>query len=100
VGANLLQALQILAKLGVDRVGENLVVLAVHNVALPIEEPAGDLVLGRVLDDGDNALELFRREFAGAECVLVLIMRRKRSNKSLRRISLDKDCQSDSGGAF
>lgn len=66
VGADLLQALEILTELGVDTVGEDLVVLAVDNVALPVQEPGGDLVLGRVLDDGDDALEFFRGKFTGA----------------------------------
>jgi hypothetical protein len=65
VGADLLEALEILTELGIDTVGENLRVLAVDNVALPVEEPAGDLVLSGVLDDGDNSLELFGGEFTG-----------------------------------
>ncbi|MCQ6483210.1 hypothetical protein NPN19_25595, partial [Vibrio parahaemolyticus] len=56
VSADLLQALEIVTELGVDTVGEDLAVLAVDNVALSVEEPRGDLVLGRVLDDGDNTL--------------------------------------------
>ena len=44
VSADLLQALEVLTELGVDTVGEDLVVLAVDNVALPVEEPGGDLV--------------------------------------------------------
>jgi hypothetical protein len=63
VSADLLEALEILTELGVDTVGKDLRVLAVDNVALPVEEPAGDLVLGGVLDDGDNSLELFGGEF-------------------------------------
>jgi len=62
VGADLLEALEILAELGVDTVGEGVDVLAVDNVALPVEEPGGDLVLRGVLDDGDDTLELFRGE--------------------------------------
>jgi hypothetical protein len=65
VGADLLQALEIVTELGVDIVGENLRVLAIDNIALPVEEPAGNLVLGGVLDDGDNSLELFGGEFTG-----------------------------------
>lgn len=49
VSADLLEALEIVTELGVDTVGEDLSVLAVDNVALPVEEPAGDLVCG-VLD--------------------------------------------------
>jgi hypothetical protein len=66
VGADLLQALQVLTELAVDAVGEDLVVLAVHDVALSVEEPGGDLVLGGVLDDCDDTLELFGCEFTGA----------------------------------
>lgn len=39
VGADLLQALEIITELGVDTVGEDLVVLAVDNVALSVKEP-------------------------------------------------------------
>jgi hypothetical protein len=66
VGADLLQALEIITELGVDAVGQDLRVLAVDNVALSVEEPGGDLVLGRVLDDGDNSLKLFGGKFTGA----------------------------------
>lgn len=65
VGADLLEALKIVTELGVNTVGENLRVLAIDNVALSVEEPGWDLVLGRVLDDGDNTLELFGGEFTG-----------------------------------
>jgi len=65
VGADLLEALEVLAELRVDAVGQDLVVLAVDNVALAVEEPRGDLVLGRVLEDRDDALELFRGELSG-----------------------------------
>jgi hypothetical protein len=63
VSTDLLQALQVITQLGVDTVGQNLRVLAVDNVALSVEEPGGNLVLGRVLDDGDNSLQLFGGEF-------------------------------------
>ena len=66
VSADLLQSLEILAELAVHAVGQNLAVLAVHNVALTVEEPGRDLVLGRVLDDRHDALEFFRSELAGA----------------------------------
>ena len=71
VGTDLLQSLEVLTELGVDTVGEDLEVLAVDNVALSVEEPRGDLVLGGVLDDGDNALELFRGEFTGAVLIVL-----------------------------
>lgn len=66
VGADLLQALQIITQLGVDTVGQDLRVLAIDDIALSVEEPGGDLVLGRVLDDGDNSLKLFGGEFTSA----------------------------------
>lgn len=66
VGADLLQSLQILTELAVHTVGQGLVVLAVDDVALSVEEPGGDLVLGWVLDDGDDTLEFFGGELAGA----------------------------------
>jgi hypothetical protein len=67
---DLLQSFQIVTELGVDAVGEDLRIFAVDNVALSVEEPAGDLVLGWVLDDGDDSFELFGCEFTGAIRVL------------------------------
>lgn len=46
VGTDLLQALKILTELAVNTVGEDLRVLAVDDVALPVKEPGGDLVYG------------------------------------------------------
>ena len=66
VSADLLQALEIITELGVDTVSKDLGVLAIDNVALTVEEPGGDLVGGRVLDDGDDALKLFGGELTGA----------------------------------
>ena len=66
VGTDLLQSLEIVTELAVHTVCEDLEVLAVDNVALTIEEPGWDLVLGWVLDDGDDALEFFRGKLAGA----------------------------------
>ena len=57
---DLLQSLQVFAQLRVHTVGQNLLVFAIHNVALSIEEPRGNLVLKGVLDDRNNALEFFR----------------------------------------
>jgi hypothetical protein len=65
VGTDLLQALEIITELGVDTVGKNLRVLAIDNVALPVEEPRGDLVGGGVLDDSDQALKLLGGELTG-----------------------------------
>ena len=44
MSADLLQALQIITKLAVDIVGEDLGVLAIDNITLPVEEPCGDFV--------------------------------------------------------
>jgi hypothetical protein len=66
VGPNLLEPLEIVTEFGVHTVGEDLVVLAVDNVSLSVEEPDGDLVLSRVLYDGDDSLKLFGGEFTGA----------------------------------
>jgi hypothetical protein len=44
VGADLLQALQIITELRVDAVGEDLAALAIDNVAASVEEPVRDLV--------------------------------------------------------
>jgi hypothetical protein len=59
VGTDLLQTLQILTQLALHTVGQHLRVLAVDDIALSVQEPRGDLVLGRVLDNGDDALEFF-----------------------------------------
>jgi hypothetical protein len=64
MSADLLQALKVITQLGVDPVSEDLGVFAVNDVALPIEEPAWDLVLSRVLDDGDDSLEFFGGQFS------------------------------------
>ena len=72
VGTNLLQSLEIITELAVDTVCEDLEVLAVDNVALSVEEPGWDLVLGWVLDDGNDTLELFRGELSGTGLLLEL----------------------------
>ncbi len=69
VSTDLLQALEIVTEFGVDTVGQNLRVFAIDDIALTIEEPGWDLVLGGVLDDGDNSLEFFRSELTSTEIV-------------------------------
>jgi hypothetical protein len=56
VSADLLQAFQVITKLGVDTVGEDLAVFAIDDIALTIEEPGWDLVLSWVLNNGNNSL--------------------------------------------
>ena len=55
--ANLLQTFEVITKLRVDAIGEDLRVLSVDNVLLPVEEPRRDFVLRWVLDDCDDAFE-------------------------------------------
>ena len=55
VGTDLLQALEIITEFGVNTVRENLAVLAIDNVLLPVQEPRRDFVLRRVLDDHSRA---------------------------------------------
>ena len=55
VGTDLLQALEIITKFGVYTVRENLAVLAIDNVLLPVQEPRRDFVLRRVLDERSSA---------------------------------------------
>lgn len=50
VGTDLLEALEILTELAVNTVGEDLEVLAVDDVTLPVEEPGGDLVCALSMD--------------------------------------------------
>lgn len=52
-------ALEVLTKLVIEVVSDNLGVLAVLDVLLSVQEPVGDLVLTGVLKDNDNTLELF-----------------------------------------
>jgi len=63
MSTNLLQALQIVTKLGIDTIGEDLRILTIDDIALTIEEPGWDFVLSRILDDGNDSLEFFGGEF-------------------------------------
>ena len=67
VGTNLLQTLQVFTELRVDGVREDLAVLAINNVALPVQEPQRDLELGWVLDNCHDALKLVRVELSGTK---------------------------------
>jgi hypothetical protein len=66
VSADLLEALEILTELGVDTVSKDVGVLAIDDIALSVDEPCRDLVLGGVLEDGDDSLELFGGELTSA----------------------------------
>lgn len=65
VVADLLQSLEVLAHLRVKLVGEQVTVLSVDDILLPVDEPVGDLELSGVLHDGDDALELIGVELSG-----------------------------------
>lgn len=65
VRSDLLQSLQVISQLGFQVVGQNVVVLTVNVVLLSVQEPGWDLVLGWVLHDGDNSLQLFLGQFTG-----------------------------------
>lgn len=66
VGTDLLKTLKVLTELVVKLVDKQVRVLALSEVTLSVKEPAGDLVLSGVLDDGDDSLELFDSEFTGS----------------------------------
>ena len=66
VGSDLLQSLEIVTEFRVNTVGQNLVVFAVNNVLLSVQEPRWDFELRGVLDDGDNSLQLVGVKVTGA----------------------------------
>jgi len=66
MGPDLLQPLKIVTELRVDTVGQNLRVLSVNDILLPVQEPSGNFELGGVLDDGNNSLELIRVQVTSA----------------------------------
>jgi hypothetical protein len=59
VGSDLFQSLQVISQLRLQVVGQDVVVLTVNNVFLSVQEPSWDLVLGWVLQDGNDTLKLF-----------------------------------------
>lgn len=59
VGSDLLQSLQVVSQLRLQVVGQDVIVLTVNLVLLSVQEPSWDLVLGWVLHDGHNSLQLF-----------------------------------------
>jgi hypothetical protein len=65
VGPDLLQALKVVTHLRVNGIGQDLGVLSVDDILLPVQEPSGDLELSGVLHDSHNALKLIRVEVTG-----------------------------------
>ncbi|KAL7528629.1 hypothetical protein ACHAWF_002642 [Thalassiosira exigua] len=66
VGTDLLHSLDVITELRVEVLRENLRVLPRLEVLLPVQEPKGDFELARVLDDGDEFLDLVRGQLPGA----------------------------------
>ena len=66
VSTDLLETLKIFTELGVKTVGDSLAVLAINNILLSVKEPVGDLVLGGVLKNSNDALQLFVAQFTGS----------------------------------
>lgn len=62
VETHALHLLNVVTELCVELVDEEVSILTVSRVALSVEEPAGNLVLGRVLNDGDDTLKLVNAE--------------------------------------
>ena len=58
VSSDLLEALDIVTKLGIDVLSKNLGVLSSLEILLSVEEPKGDLELTGVLDNSNNLFDL------------------------------------------
>ena len=66
VSTDLLETFNIVTKLSINVLGEDLSVLSGLEILLPIQEPERNLKLTRVLDDGDKLLDLIGSEFTGS----------------------------------
>jgi len=64
MGPDLLHALDVITKLGIEVLGEDLAVLSGLEILLPVKEPEWDLKLAGVLDDGDQLFDLIGRELS------------------------------------
>jgi len=62
VVTDFLQTFQVVTELGVQGVGEKLVILPGLKILLSVQEPFGDLELKWVLDDGDQLFDLIISE--------------------------------------
>ena len=70
MGGDLLQSLQVFTQLAVKPVGHHLSGRALMHVLPAVEDPAGDAIAFRVLDDSDDLLDLCFRQLA---CPLVQV---------------------------
>ena len=69
VAADLLQPLEVVTELRVDIVRQNLAILAVDDIFLPVKEPEWNLELCGVLHDIHDSFELVRVQVTGTEKV-------------------------------
>jgi hypothetical protein len=67
VGLDLVHSLDILSKFGFEHVGSHLQVLAFLVVSQSVEEPSGDTISFRIIDDVSNGISLFLVEFTCSE---------------------------------
>lgn len=67
VAANLLQPLEVVTELRVDIVRQNLAVLAVDDIFLPVKEPEWNLELCGVLHDVHDSFKLVRVQVTSAD---------------------------------
>ena len=69
VAADLLQPLEVITELRVDIVGQDLAVLAIDDIFLPVKEPEWNLELRGVLHDVHDSFELVRVQVTSADDV-------------------------------
>ena len=95
VRPDLLQPLEIVTELRVNTVGQNLRVLAVDDIPLPVQEPCWDLELRGVLNDGHEPLELIGVQLAGTG-----ELQRKERQAELRNPGEDKAYRARRNSAY
>ena len=66
VGTDLLESFKIISELGCDTIGQQLRVLSVNDITLPVEEPHWDLELSWVLQNVHYSLKLIGVEISGS----------------------------------
>ena len=62
---HLLQTVQILTEVGLQVVGDNLLVLAGLHILLSVQEPLRDVVLQRVGNDSNQSVDLLVAQLSG-----------------------------------
>ena len=62
---HLLQTVQILTEVGLQVVGDNLLVLAGLHILLSVQEPLRDVVLKRVGNDSNQSVDLLVAQLSG-----------------------------------